>query len=173
MSIKAIKRAKLIFAASCLVGLAACNATDSTLGVSEPSIQTANGNTAALTPNAAVYNVYFAPIVGAPVASITPLSSQLSAAAPANRIALQPSASQTIDHEIRGYFSALSQNGSITVIHVWDVFSRQGQRVHRIQDQVTIPGTANDPWAAVPPETMQAIADKVLAEYAAWRGGSS
>lgn len=175
-----------LFAVLGLCGaLGACNSTDPTLGV-EQTTDNANDavapvatttpvtgtDVAALAPNAALSNVYFAPIVGAPVTSVTALSNRLSAAAPINRIKLEASASASINHEVRGYFSALSESGTITVIHVWDVFTPQGQRVHRIQGQEKIVGDSSDPWAAVPAATMEKIADAVLSQYAAWLGAS-
>lgn len=167
--------------------LSACNSTDPTLGVEQPAANTDIANPAttvtptmtltgtqiaSLAPNAALSNVYFAPVVGAPVTSVTALSDRLSAAAPLSGIKLESSASVSIDHEIRGYFSALSETGTITVIHVWDIFTPQGQRVHRIQGEEKIVGAASDPWAAVPPAMMEKIADTVLSQYATWRGAS-
>lgn len=140
--------------------------------VVEPNVAAGETATApqAFTANAA--RVHFAPIVGAPVAQVTALSQRLSAAAPQSNIRLAPSASG-VEHEIRGYFSALSGDGDTTVIHVWDVFTPSGQRVHRIQGQERIPGASGDPWAAVPASVMQTIADRMLADYLAWRGRSA
>ncbi|MEL6920957.1 MAG: hypothetical protein AAFO77_08005, partial [Pseudomonadota bacterium] len=68
---------------------------------------------------------------------------------------------------------AISEDTSTTVIHVWDVFSPSGERVHRIQAQQSVPGTADDPWTLVPSTAMEQIADTVLREYARWRGGNA
>ncbi|MEM1375912.1 MAG: hypothetical protein AAGG69_00845 [Pseudomonadota bacterium] len=189
-------RARNMLSAAMTVAVAAflvgCNSTEDTLTVPNPnstanapqlpnvatapapSVQTASGtvqNTVVANAPAATgtAQVYFAPIVGAPVDKVTALSRRLSNASPQRGIALQPSRSATITHEIRGYFSALSEETSTTVIHVWDVFAPNGQRVHRIQAQESVPGTGDDPWTVVPSATMEQIADKVLAEYTAWR----
>ncbi|WP_306117664.1 MULTISPECIES: hypothetical protein [unclassified Roseitalea] len=130
------------------------------------------GATAQLPADGAM-RVHFAPIVGAPVDKITALSRRLSTAGPAANIRIEPSRAAGINHEIRGYFSALSENGATTVIHVWDVFNPQGQRVHRIQGQARVAGASGDPWASVPAATMEQIADTVLSEYRAWRGQSA
>jgi len=122
----------------------------------------------AFAPNAA--RVHFAPIVGAPVDKVTSLSRRLAATGPTNNVRIEPSQSAGVDHEIRGYFSALSENGATTVIHVWDVFTPGGQRVHRIQGQARVAGASGDPWASVPAATMEQIADTVLSEYLTWRG---
>lgn len=176
-------RSRRLFAVLGLsVLLGACNSTDPTLGVEQPAseasnpattvtpttVPTTSGDVANLTPEATRSSVYFAPVVGAPVPSVAALSSRLSAAAPINGIKLESSASTSVNHEIRGYFSALSESGTITVIHVWDIFTPQGQRVHRIQGQEKIVGAASDPWLAVPATTMEKIADSVLSQYATW-----
>ncbi|WP_051540944.1 hypothetical protein [Ahrensia sp. 13_GOM-1096m] len=164
------------------LSLAACTSTDSSLGVetatqvSTPSVVVPTANTgvelASNQPNTTLGNVYFAPIVGAPVSKITTFSKRLSSAAPLNSIKLQGSNSNTVDHEIRGYFSAFSESGQTTIIHVWDVFTPQGQRVHRIQGQEKVAGTGTEPWSVVPEATMQQIADSVLKQYTSWRSTS-
>lgn len=133
-----------------------------------PAETEAAGDAQALAGNAP--RVHFAPIVGAPVAQVSALSRHLTAVAQQRNIRLEPSASAQIDHEIRGYFSALSENGQTTVIHVWDVFTPSGQRMHRIQGQERFAGAGGDPWAAVPASVMEAVADRMLAEYLTWRG---
>lgn len=164
--------------------LGACNSTDPTLGVEQPTndatsnAQSTTVTTSAPTPSPepsqapaeTISNVFFAPVVGAPVDSVTALSAGLSSVAPLKGIKLEPSSSISINHEVRGYFSALSEGGTITVIHVWDIFTPQGQRVHRIQGQEKIVGAASDPWQAVSSSTMQEIANKMLTEYVDWLG---
>lgn len=162
--------------------LGACSSTDSSLGVdtsaqlSTPTVAIPTSDSGVqptgIQANTAIGNVYFAPIVGAPVSKITALSKRLSTAAPLNSIKLQASTSNSIDHEIRGYFSAFSESGQTTVIHVWDVFTPQGQRVHRIQGQEKVSGTGTEPWSVVPTATMDQIADSVLRQYASWRSTS-
>ena len=176
--------AKCVRASSGLLALfvvAACNSTDPTLGVEQPETTATPTSGAVTTTSPAtplaeqdiIGRIHFAPIVGAPVDAVTALSNRLSVSAPTNKIKLKNANSPNTDHEIRGYFSALAEGGAITVIHVWDIFTLQGQRVHRIQGQEKFAGAAADPWRAVPNRVMESIADKVLAEYASWRGSST
>ena len=155
--------------------LAACTSPESALDVSANDARFPD--TGAATETAAVpagtARVHFAPIVGAPVDKVTALSRQLSADAPGALVRLEPSASTAIEHEIRGYFSAISDQGETTVIHVWDVFTPDGRRVHRIQGQEKVPGEAADPWSIVPPELMARIAARVIADYRAFRNGAA
>lgn len=173
--------------ASLLALVAACTGTDSGLGMGQPrdrenaaaqarfpeipggqAAPGAVGTTGAPTEAPEIARVYFAPVVGVPVDKVEPLSKRLAPAGSALGVRLVPADAGAFTHEIKGYFSAFSENGNTTVIHVWDVITPSGQRVHRIQGQETVPGSSPDPWASVPPATMQAIADKVMAAYAAW-----
>ncbi|MEL6201710.1 MAG: hypothetical protein AAFR39_05055 [Pseudomonadota bacterium] len=181
-----------IAALAVLLTASACNSTDDTLtlgggtGTSGPGTSTPNPGgvtnrlptqpappttTNALTNQVATGQpqLYFAPIVGAPVDKVTILSQRLSATSVSQGVQLLPSRLPTTTHEIRGYFSAVSAGSDTTVIHVWDVFSPQGERVHRIQAQETVSGTAADPWSIVPSAAMEKAADRVLGSYVAWR----
>lgn len=146
--------------------IAGADGTTTTIS-SAPNVQ--QSEITSLAPNTNLKHVYFAPVVGAPVANVQALSKRLSGAAQANGIKLETKGAPAIDHEIRGYFSALSESGSTTVTHVWDVFAPNGERVYRIKGEEKNAGTSADPWSAVPPSAMEKIADSVLSQYAAWR----
>lgn len=180
------RRAGVAAVLALTLALGACTTSDDSANAVESTLNVENtpGAAAAVDPNATTTEnaaapqafaagaarVHFAPIVGAPVEKVTALSRRLSAAGAQNNIRIEPSASAGVDHEIRGYFSALSENGQTTVIHVWDVFTPSGQRVHRIQGQERVSGTNADPWQAVPASAMERIADTMLSDYNAWRG---
>jgi len=53
------------------------------------------------------------------------------------------------------------------VIYVWDVLDPAGNRLHRIQGQQGASGKGEG-WAAVPPATMQAIADQTVDQLMIW-----
>ncbi|MDK1374959.1 MULTISPECIES: hypothetical protein [unclassified Sinorhizobium] len=114
-------------------------------------------------------SIRFLPIIGAPVEAVTPLSKQLGADAHAQGLAIKGSADKTSEHILKGYFSALNDGGKTTVVYVWDILDGNGNRLHRIQGQDTVASTAAEPWSAVPPETMQAIATKTIKAYLDWR----
>ncbi|MCG5479624.1 hypothetical protein [Sinorhizobium alkalisoli] len=114
-------------------------------------------------------SIRFLPIIGAPVQAVTPLSRQLGASARAEGLAIKSSGDATSDHILKGYFSALQDGGKTTVVYVWDVLDGSGNRLHRIQGQDTVAGSAAEPWSAVPPETMQAIAERTISAYLEWR----
>lgn len=114
----------------------------------------------------------FAPIVGAPVTAATPLSRRLSAQAKSQNIALNTSADTDTTHVMKGYFSALSEGNQTTVIYVWDVLDPAGNRLHRIQGQQKVAGSASDPWTIVPATVMEAIADATMKDYSSWAATS-
>lgn len=123
---------------------------------------------AAIAPNAEAGTIRFLPIIGAPVAAVTSLSKQLGADARASGLTIKSSSDPSSKHILKGYFSALSDNGKTTVIYIWDVLDGSGNRLHRIQGQDSVDGTAADPWSIVPPQTMQAIATKSIDAYLSW-----
>lgn len=161
-----------LLAAACLTLVAACTGTDATLGVGPGSARLQPAQVAVeITPGTDA--VYFAPIVGAPADKVTILSQRLAESAQANSVTVVPENARGLTHEIRGYFSAFSEDGSTSIIHVWDVFTPQGDRVYRIEARETVPGAASDPWTVVPAETMRKAADTLLADYRGWRAQAS
>lgn len=109
----------------------------------------------------------FAPVVGATVDAATPLSRRLTARAAERGLAMAGGATPAT-HVVKGYFSALGEGGETIVIFVWDVLGPTGNRLHRIQGQERVGATAPDAWAAVPPQTMETIADRTMEELARW-----
>jgi hypothetical protein len=171
--------------ATLAAGLAGCNSTDATLGVegagsttaaapATPSATPTPETAAPLVQQAVAANTVrmrFAPIIGAPVEKVTPLSRRLSARAKEKSITIVASTDQTATHVIKGYFSVLAEGSSSTVIYVFDVLDPSGNRLHRIQGQESVAGTnAADGWVAVPPSVMETIADKAMSGFTQWLG---
>ena len=127
----------------------------------------ATRETAAL-PTASGESLRFLPIIGAPVKAVTPLSKRLGAEARASGLTIKSSSDASSRHILKGYFSAVADNGKTTVIYVWDVLDNSGARLHRIQGQDSVSTTAADPWTVVPARTMEGIAQRTIGEYLAW-----
>ena len=125
---------------------------------------------AAATPAQSAETIRFLPIIGAPVEAVTPLSKRLGAEARSNGLTIRSAADNSSKYILKGYFSAMNDNGKTTVVYVWDVLDGGGARLHRIQGQESVSGTASDPWSAVPARTMEGIAQKTIREYLDWRG---
>ncbi len=164
----------------CLSGLAlaACTGsrpTDALSSVGNSVQPLASPASAALATNdvdpaSAIARVRIAPVVGAPADASRVLAGLVSTQSTLRRIALVPAQSSMATHDMKGYFSAITEGGTTTVIYVWDVFDPEGNRLHRIQGQVAAPGTSPDGWSSVSPATMETIAIRTIDEFAAWLG---
>lgn len=115
--------------------------------------------------------IRFLPIIGAPVKAVTPLSRTLGRDARAAGLTIKSSKDPTAGHILKGYLSAYADGQDTVVTYVWDVLDAGGQRLNRIQGQQKVPGTAADPWSAVPDEVMQTIGSETIRQYVAWSGG--
>jgi hypothetical protein len=113
--------------------------------------------------------IRFMPIIGAPIAAVTPLSRELGTSARGNGLTIKGSNDQNAEHVLKGYLSAFSDGQKVTVIYVWDVLDNAGARLHRIQGQEVVPSKGDDPWSSVPPEVMQSIGSATIASYMKWR----
>lgn len=125
--------------------------------------------TSLYTANAAKGTIRFLPIIGAPVQAVTPLSKELGASARGNGLAIKASGDQTAEHVLKGYLSAFSDGGKVTVVYVWDVLDNSGARLHRIQGQESVKADGSDTWSSVPPDVMKEIGVATIAEYMKWR----
>ncbi len=136
----------------------------------QPSQAAQPAQQASLPPAAqATGSIRFLPIIGAPVQAVTPLSRQLGAEARARGLTIKSASDASSEHILKGYFSAFSDGGNVTITYVWDILDGSGGRLHRIQGQEIVPSGAQDPWAGVPASVMQQIATKSMAEYVSWR----
>ncbi len=113
--------------------------------------------------------VRFLPIIGAPVQAVTPLSRQLGNEARAHGLSIKSSNDNSTAYILKGYLSAFTDSGNVTVVYVWDVLDNSGARLHRIQGQEQVPSSAKDPWAGVPASVMQQIASRTISEFSTWR----
>ncbi|TWG96839.1 hypothetical protein L598_002400000100 [Mesorhizobium sp. J18] len=114
--------------------------------------------------------IQLAPVIGAPENALTPLSSRLAARASERGIPISPSGGTM---SMKGYFSAISEEGETTVIYVWDIVGPDGKRLHRMQGKRKEPSRRGEGWSAVTAPTMEAIADQTVNELAVWLSGRS
>lgn len=168
----------LLSAGVLAVALAGCNSTEDALSVkkSSPSaasipLTTGGTATAGAVQTAGTLRLdklYVAPIVGAPVNVVTPLSQRLGADAKARGVTLAAPTEAGQAYVMKGYFSAMAEGGQTTIVYVWDILDPAGNRLHRIQGQEKVAGSAPDNWSAVPASAMEAIASRTMQEYSTW-----
>ena len=152
-------------AALACVLLAGCTSTDAVL---QPSALTTTEPPAAQTASlGSDFRLGFDPVVGASGEATQPLSARLSSLAGQSGIPLAgPGDAATLS--MKGYFSAISEEGVTTVIYVWDVVDGAGTRLHRIQGQQRAAGGEGEGWSAVGAGTMEAIADETMNQLVTW-----
>ncbi len=133
-----------------------------------PSTTSGAAATSAALSSVSQQRVQFAPIVGATVELVAPLSKELSARAKERGITLVKNNDPSTTLLMKGYFSALTETKQTTVIYVWDVLDPAGNRLHRIEGQEKAPVGAGQGFAAVTDATMRSIADQTIDQLAAW-----
>ncbi|MGV0909342.1 hypothetical protein [Martelella sp. FOR1707] len=139
----------------------------------QPSAASAPAQTAAAprASIAAAETLRFLPIIGAPSDKLQPLSARLGESARAAGLSIVAMDDAAADLSLKGYFSAVDQEGVVSVIYVWDVIGENGVRLHRIQDrQAAATGgfSGSDPWAGVSADMMAAIGQKSIGSLLAW-----
>lgn len=77
------------------------------------------------------------PIVGIPQTEAAPLISALQASASGQGITVGVG-EQSASYIYKGYISSIPGSGGNTIIHVWDLFDAQGNRVHRVNGTVPV-----------------------------------
>ena len=77
---------------------------------------------------------------------------------------VQPDAAKYIIH---GYLSAARASGGVTLGYVWDVFDSHKARIQRIEDQITVPGAAADPWSLADDKALTNLAVRSANDLAA------
>jgi len=148
---------------------AAAAATQAAQPGGQPGQGPARTNTASVS-RAVKLNI--APVVGAPVSAVAALSHRLQEDARARGIQISGDSDPGTTYVLKGYFSTLSEGGGTTVLYVWDVLDASGNRLHRIQGQEQVGGTAADPWTVVAPQTMEAIGDATVQSLIQWINAS-
>lgn len=151
-------------------------ATATTAGTPPPSTTAAptSVDPARTTATLAKMRLQIAPLVGASIESAMPLTERLNARARERGITLVGSTDTSATHVLKGYFSVLTEGKDTTVVYVWDLYDPSGNRLHRINGQQKAPSVNGaQGWAAVPPATMQAVADSTMDQLVAWLSGSA
>lgn len=157
-----------IIALAVLVGsmLSGCNSTEEVIDATSANARASASSSVA--PVTANRTIRLAPVIGAPIEAVTPLSRRLATMAQKYGVAIVGTSEQGGDHILKGYLSAFRSGSGTTVVYVWDVLDLDGNRLNRIQGQDEVPGVLADPWANVPARTMENIATHTFESYLAW-----
>jgi hypothetical protein len=124
---------------------------------------------ASVAPQGAKGTIRFLPIIGAPLAAVTPLSRELGNSARSSGLTILSSSDTAAENILKGYLSAFEDGDNVNVVYVWDVLDGSGNRLHRLQGQQSAPKQGSDPWASANPQLMQEIAKTSIASYIQWK----
>ncbi len=110
-------------------------------------------------------------MIGPPENVSKELQAQLIADIERQNIRVAKSPGEQAEYTLRGYVvSSLEKKGAEAKIsYIWDVTDGSGKGVHRVSGEETAPaGKSQDPWAAVTPPVVEAIATKTVSSLATW-----
>jgi len=160
---------KRLLAAGLAATLSGCVESAGDLDASAPAqIQTpaeAPSQTTAVGASPRAAPAAFTRIDGAPGPVLATFIQKLAAETKGHDIhSVQPDAAKYIVH---GYLSATKTAGGAVFGYVWDVFDKQQRRIQRVEDQITAPGAAADPWSLANDRVLGSLAAKSAADLAA------
>ena len=118
--------------------------------------------------------IAFEHVTGMPDSRAAELAAALAQRATARQLTVVGRDDATLQYRIKGYFAAQPSTERTTVSYIWDVFDKQGERVHRFDGLQQAPKSgAADPWGSVTPETIDALADAATSELARFLSGQN
>lgn len=154
------------------IGLGGCETATSLFSSSS---DTPTASVANLPPAAAVSTqpaqIAIAPVIGPPENVSSGLQAKLIADIERQNIRVAKTPNEQAEYTLRGYVvSSLEKKGQKAKIsYIWDVTDASGKGVHRVSGEETAKAaTGTDPWAAVTPAVIDAIAGKTVSSLAAW-----
>jgi hypothetical protein len=116
--------------------------------------------------NMANATVAIVSVDGAPADLSARFRQSLDEAAAARRIAVAAPAKAR--YLVRGYLTASPIEGGAEVDVVWDVFTRDKQRVQRLSDALAVKGSGDDAWAMIDDMALNNIVAKCADDLAAY-----
>lgn len=164
-----------LFAGWLSLGLAGCETASSLTSMFSSSGGEAPTASVAPPPGAPVMakgaQFAIAPVIGPPENVSSDLRNQLIADLERQNIRVAKTPDEKAEYTLRGYVvSSLEKKGNKSkVSYIWDVTDASGKGVHRVSGEETAPaGKSKDPWTAVTPDVVGAIASKTVTSVAGW-----
>ncbi|MBB5752010.1 hypothetical protein [Prosthecomicrobium pneumaticum] len=110
----------------------------------------------------------FVSLTGAPASVTGRLSSALGREAATRGLQLAPSGDESATYIVKGYLSAVGDASGTIIVYVWDIFDKNGRRMHRLSGQESISATAADPWGAIDGAVLDAVARRTIEAIGTW-----
>lgn len=151
------------------IGLAGCETGSNLFGLNDNSGTSTLAQPAPAGQPGGTARVAIAPVIGAPDGVAKQLASQLTSQIESKNVAVSKTPGTPSDYTIRGYIVSAKENAGTKISYIWDVTDTQGKRVNRITGEELLSNAAgSDPWAAVTPQVVNAIAGKTASSLATW-----
>ena len=112
--------------------------------------------------------VAFLPVTGAPQSTVTTLAGSMRRAAQEQAVPVVVSIRDGARYQLKGYFSALDDQGGTTLVYVWDVLDANGSRIHRISGQERGGASRGDPWIGISEEVIDRVARSTMLSLRNW-----
>lgn len=130
---------------------------------------TGDGTSVAAPVKGAAARFAFAPIEGVPVPVLQAMSNALNQDATAFKLNVVPYNDPSAVYFVRGYLSAVAEGPNAKLVYVWDVFDRQGARLHRVTGQEMGGAfTGGDPWTGIGAANINAASRRTMDNLAKW-----
>lgn len=148
------------------IALCGCSGDVLNSGFAEPAAPPpARVVTASIT--AAPTLVVLKPLVGALEPFKQQIEQRLNETATKSGLAVMLEPTGEAGYSLSGYMVVEGKGKAAKLSYIWDVTDATGKRLSRTTGSETLAATATEPWASVPPEKVQIIADRAIAQLAA------
>jgi len=138
------------------------------LGACTPGMQP-GGNLAPQRVSAVDVKIAFAPLTGPPQTISNQLAVIVARDAAARGIELADFKERGgASYTLKGYLSAVEDDGGTLLVYVWDVLSPELKRVDRFSGKVRVEATAADGWSVVDEKALSSLSAETLDQLAAW-----
>jgi hypothetical protein len=157
-----------VMAAFLSFALAGCESSNNLFGSSGDPAQTV-ADQAQQAPVGQVAKMAVAPLLGPPDNVNKMFQSQVGAALEKQRITVAKAPADKSEYTLRGYVVSTSEKAKTKVSYVWHVTDVSGKQVHSFTgEELLAAPQGKDPWPAITPQVVDAIAAKTSASIAGW-----
>jgi hypothetical protein len=161
---------RLVPVALLAVALAACMAERPQLG--PPVISpTKIGKLGPAPVKGAAATFAFQTVTSVPGELAFALDDDLKKTAATRGLAVVPTDDPSATYQVKGYLSAVGDVNGILLVYVWDVFDRNGIRLHRFSGQQSAKGKGADPWSGVTTDMIDTAAQETVDQLIDWVRG--
>ncbi|MBZ8134883.1 hypothetical protein [Afifella sp. IM 167] len=139
-----------------------------TLAACTPGLKPAGSGTGATRMVAGETKIAFAPLTGPPQQVADRLAVIVARDAAARGMNLADFRERGSSYTLKGYLSAVDDDGGTLLVYVWDVLSPDLKRLNRISGKIKVGASASDAWSVVDDAALASLSSETLDKLAAW-----